>query len=68
MRVTSLIFGAICIYFAVTILRLPEEKFRKELDDITGRREHAPRFYGMMRTLIKAVGVLGGAIIVLRFF
>ena len=65
---TSLIFGAICIYFAVTILRLPPERFRKELDDISGRREHSPRFYSMIRWMVKAIGVLGGAIIALRFF
>lgn len=64
---TSLIFGVICIYFAVTILRLPEDRFRQELDQIT-HREHTPRYYQSMRTLVWAIGFVGAAIILLRFF
>ena len=64
---TSLIFGVICLYFAVTILRLPEERFRSELDQLT-RREHGPRYYRAMRLLIWLVGFTGAAILLLRFF
>ena len=65
---TSLIFGIVCIYFAVTILRMPEEKFRRELDQITGGRGHSARYYQMIRTLVWAIGFLGAAMILLRFF
>lgn len=64
---TSLIFGVICIYFAVTILRLPEERFRRELDEIT-HRGHTPRYYQFMRVLVWAIGLVGAAMILLRFF
>lgn len=64
---TSLILGVVCIYLAVIILRLPEERFRQELDEITGRC-HGPRYYAFMRGLVRALGITGGAIILLRFF
>ncbi len=66
---TSLIFGIVCIYFAVTILRMPQEKFRRELDQITGRgKGHSETYYQAIRGLLWAVGFLGVAMIVLRFF
>ncbi len=64
---TSLILGVICIYLAVTILRMPEERFQQELNEITGRG-HTPRYYSFMRGLVWALGITGGAIILLRFF
>ena len=64
---TSLVLGIVCIYLAVIILRLPEERFRQELDDITGR-SHTPRYYRFLRGVVWALGVTGGAIILLRFF
>lgn len=65
---TSLIFGVVCIYFAVSILRMPEEKFRQELDQVTGGRSHSARYYRMMRNLVWGIGFLGAAMILLRFF
>lgn len=64
---TSLVLGIVCIYLAYTILKLPEDRFRQELDQITGR-EHAPRYYRFIRGVVWALGVTGGAIILLRFF
>lgn len=66
---TSLIFGVICIYFAVTILRIPEDRFKQELDQISGHRKgHSPQYYQVIRGLLWAIGFLGVAMIVLRFF
>ncbi len=64
---TSLVFGIVCIYLAVIILRMPEKQFCIELDQITGR-EHSPRYYAVMRGLIWAIGFTGVAMIMLRFF
>lgn len=64
---TSLLLGAICIYLAFIILRLPEERFRGELDELTGRG-HGPGYYRFMRGVIWTLGITGGAIILLRFF
>lgn len=65
---TSLIFGVVCIYFAVSILRMPEEKFRQELDQVTGGRSHSANYYRMIRNLVWVIGFLGVAMILLRFF
>ena len=70
---TSLIFGVICIYLAVTILRMPKERFKQELDQISGHRkghssQHSPQYYQVIRGLLWAIGFLGVAMIVLRFF
>lgn len=64
---TSLVFGIACIYIAFLILRLPDERFRQELDQISGRPHGLP-YYRFIRRLVWAVGFLGGAIILLRFF
>lgn len=65
---TSLILGLACIYLAVTVLRLPEEKFREEIARFTGGREQKPGYYKLIRGLFWALGALGAAMIVLRFF
>lgn len=64
---TSLLLGVCCVYLAFIILRMPEERFEQELDEIT-RRGHTSRYYRLMRCLVWALGMTGGAIIVLRFF
>lgn len=64
---TSLLMGIVFIYLAVIILRMPEERFRQELDQITGRT-HSERYYTVMRALVWAMGFAGGGAIVLRFF
>lgn len=64
---TSLILGIVCIYLAATILRLPEERFEQELDQITGRG-HGEGYYRFMRRVVWALGIAGAAIILLRFF
>ena len=45
---TSLILGVVCIYLAYTILKMPEDAFRQELDQITGR-DHTLRYYRFVR-------------------
>ena len=35
---TSLLLGIVCIYLAVTVLRLPQEKFRQEVARLAGGR------------------------------
>lgn len=65
---TSLILGIACIYLAVTVLRLPEEKFRREVDRLTGGREQRMGYYKLVRGLFWVLGALGAAMIVLRFF
>ena len=47
---TSLILGIACIYIAFIIVRMPEERFREELDQLSGRK-HAPGCYRMIRRL-----------------
>lgn len=64
---TSLLFGIICLYFAVTILRMPEQQFYTELNQITGR-EHTQGYYTFIRVLVWAMGFTGAAMILLRFF
>ena len=64
---TSLILGIACIYIAFIIVRMPEERFREELDQLSGRK-HAPGCYRMIRRLFLAVGILSAAITLLRFF
>lgn len=64
---TSLILGIVCIYLAYSILKKLEDAFRQELDQITGG-ENAPRYYRFMRGVVWALGITGGAIILLRFF
>ena len=64
---TSLILGVVCIYLAYTILKMPEDVFRQELDQITGR-DHTLRYYRFVRGVVWALGITGGAIILLRFF
>lgn len=64
---TSLIFGIACIYIAFLILRMPEERFREELNQLSGR-VHAPGYYRMIRRLFWAVGFAGAAVVLLRFF
>lgn len=65
---TSLILGIACIYLAVTVLRLPEERFRAEVDRLTGGREQRMGYYKLVRGLFWVLGALGAAMIVLRFF
>lgn len=65
---TSLLLGIVCIYMAFMVLRLPEEKFREEVDRLTGARKHSQGYYGMIRGLFWALGALGAAMILLRFF
>ncbi len=64
---TSLILGIAYIYIAFIIVRMPEERFREELDQLSGRK-HTPGCYRMIRRLFLAVGILVAAIILLRFF
>lgn len=64
---TSLILGIACVYIAFVITRMPEERFREELDQLSGRK-HASGYYQMIRRLFFAVGIVGAAIILLRFF
>lgn len=64
---TSLALGVVCIYLAYIILKAPEEEFQRELDQITGR-DHTPRYYQFVRGVVWALGITGGAIILLRFF
>lgn len=64
---TSLLLGVVCVYLAAIILRMPEEKFRRELDEITGRG-HGERYYRFMRGLVWAFGIAGGGAVLLRFF
>lgn len=59
--------GIVFIYLAVIILRLPEERFRQELDRATGR-EHGDRYYSVIRGLVWAMGAAGAGAILLRFF
>lgn len=65
---TSLILGIACIYLAVMVLRMPEEKSRKEVDHLTGGREQTEGYYKLIRGLFWALGGLGAAMILLRFF
>lgn len=65
---TSLILGIACIYLAVTVLRLPEEKFREEVARLTGTGKHSEGYYTVIRGLFWALGALGTAVILLRFF
>lgn len=64
---TSLLLGVCCIYLAFIILRMPEERFEQELNEIT-RRGHTPPYYRFIRVIVWALGITGAAIIVLRFF
>ncbi len=64
---TSLMLGIVCIYLAYSILKLPEGAFRQELDQITGRK-HSFHYYRFVRGVVWALGITGGAIILLRFF
>lgn len=65
---TSLIFGVALIIIAVMVLRMPRDKFRRELDELTGGRKHTENYYKLMRGSMWALAVLGAAMIVLRFF
>lgn len=65
---TSLLLGIVCIYLAFAVLRLPEEKFREEVDRLTGNRKHPKGYYRMLRGLFWVLGALGAAMILLRFF
>lgn len=65
---TSLLLGIVCIYLAVMVLRLPEERFREEVARLTGVRKHSEGYYKMIRGLFWGLGALGAAMIVLRFF
>lgn len=65
---TSLILGLAFIYLAFTVLRMPRERFREETARLTGRREHSEGYYKLLRGLFWALGVLGVAMILLRFF
>ncbi len=65
---TSLLLGIVCIYLAFTVLRLPEERFRQEVARLTGARKHSAGYYMVIRGLFWALGVLGAAMILLRFF
>lgn len=65
---TSLILGLACIYLAFTVLRLPEVKLREEIARLTGRKEHPQSYYRFIRGSFWALGALGAAMILLRFF
>ena len=65
---TSLIFGGLCIYFAQSVLRLPKEQFQEELDHLTGAKQgHSQGYYRTIRLLFWLMGILGVAMILLRF-
>lgn len=64
---TSLLLGIVCIYLAVTVLRLPREKFRQEVARLTGGRKQSEGYYMVIRGLFWALGNLGAAMILLRF-
>ena len=53
---TSLLFGACCIYLAFIILRMPEERFEQELNEIT-RRGHTPPYYRFIRVVVWALAI-----------
>lgn len=65
---TSLLLGIVCIYLAVTVLRLPRERFRQELARLTGGRKQPEGYYTAVRGLFWALGAAGAAMILLRFF
>lgn len=65
---TSLILGIVCIYLAFTVLRLPDEKFQDEIARLTGKDTHSEGYYKAIRGLFWALGGLGAAMILLRFF
>lgn len=65
---TSLLLGIVCIYLAVTVLRLPQDKFRQEVARLTGGRKQSEGYYMVIRGLFWALGNLGAAMILLRFF
>ena len=65
---TSLLLGIVCIYLAVTVLRLPQEKFRQEVAHLTGGRKQSEGYYMVIRGLFWALGAAGAAMILLRFF
>lgn len=64
---TSIIFGIACIYFSQSILRLPKEHLQKELEHLTGR-SHGEGYCRMIRLLFLGLGILGAAMILMRFF
>ena len=65
---TSLLLGVVCIYLAVTVLRLPQEKFRQEVARLAGGRRQSEGYYMVIRGLFWALGAAGAAMILLRFF
>ena len=65
---TSLLLGIVCIYLSFTVLRLPDEKFRDEITRLTGKGPHSEGYYKVIRGLFWALGGLGMAMILLRFF
>lgn len=66
---TSLIFGITCIYLAVKTLRLSEDAFQAQVDAMTKPPKPMPEgYYRFLRGCFLGIGILGGAMIVLRFF
>lgn len=65
---TSLLLGIVCIYLAFMVLRLPQEKFRQEVARLSGGRKQSEGYYMLIRGLFWALGAVGVAMILLRFF
>lgn len=64
----ELVFGVICIVLAVRVLRMPEERFRRQLAFLTGAKRAAPAwYYRLMRGLFWALGATGVVIILSLF-
>lgn len=65
----SLGFGIVCVFVAVKVLRLPEDAFENKLNGLSGLEKSGPKwYYRFVRSLFWALGGLGVAMIVLRFF
>ncbi len=61
---SELVFGILCIVLAVRVLRMPEERFRRQLAFLTGAKRDVPEWYcRLLRGLFWGVGAAGAAII-----
>lgn len=66
---TSLIFGVICIYLSAKVLLMPEEAFRNQLNEMTKPEKPYPEgYFRFLRGAFLALGILGAAMVLLRFF
>ena len=65
---SELLFGILCIVLAVRVLRMPEERFRRQLAFLTGAGRAVPDWYcRLLRGLFWGVGAAGAAIILFLF-